>query len=426
MKLKKNLFAANFIQKIFEEISKREGKVPLPKNARISLADCVMSCFAMFSLKWPSLLQFDKKRRDPHVAQNLRSLYHVENAPCDTYMRERLDKVPPDLIRPCFKKIFSVLQRDKALEAYQILEGHHLISVDGTGYFSSHKVHCENCCVKNHRNGKTTYYHQMLGAAMVHPDIKQVIPLCPEPIVGQTNTNKNDCEQGATRRLLAHLRREHPHLKIIVVQDALSDCGPNIKQLEELSMKYIIVRKGDPLRWRSQEAIETCEYTDEDRIIHYCRFRNADPLNSSHPEIKTNVFEERYTTKKGKERVGCWITNIHVNKDNIQSLIRGGRARWKIENETFNTLKNQGYGFEHNYGHGKKNLCTVMSFLMLLAFLIDQAQQLRCKLFQQAKEVRGTFLGLWECMRTYFSDFFWKTWEDFLSTIARVKRIDSS
>ena len=35
------------------------------------------------------------------------------------------------------------------------------------------------------------------------------------------------------------------------------------------------------------------------------------------------------------------------------------RARWKIENETFNTLKNQGYHFEHNYGHGEQHLSVV-------------------------------------------------------------------
>ena len=66
--------------------------------------------------------------------------------------------------------------------------------------------------------------------------------------------------------------------------------------------------------------------------------------------------------------------------------MRGGRARWKIENETFNTLKNQGYHFEHNYGHGKKNLPVVLAMVMLLAFfLVDQAQQRCCPLFQAAR-----------------------------------------
>lgn len=62
--------------------------------------------------------------------------------------------------------------------------------------------------------------------------------------------------------------------------------------------------------------------------------------------------------------------------------MRGGRARWKIENETFNTLKNQGYNLEHNYGLGEKHLGVVFTMLMMLAFLVDQTQQLCCQLFQ--------------------------------------------
>ena len=421
MKLKKNLNGANFIRQIFQEISRQENKTQLPARAKISLTDCAMSCFAMFSLKWPSLLQYDKNRRDFHIANNLRTLFHVKNAPCDTYMRECLDEMPLKMIRPCFKKIFATLQRDRALDGFRFIDGYHLISVDGTGYYSSSKVYCTNCCIKNHRNGTTTYYHNMLGAAMVHPDIKQVIPFCPEPIVGRTNASKNDCEQEATKRLLNHMRREHPHLKILIVQDALYDSGPNVKQLELLSMKYIIVRKGDPLKWGNKELIETSEVTDQDGIVHHFRFRNGDVLNSSHRDIKTNIFEERFITKKGKESIGCWITNIPITKDNVHQLVRGGRTRWKIENETFNTLKNQGYNFKHNYGHGKKNLSTIMNYLMLLAFLVDQAQLLSCGLFKRAREERRTLHLLWESMRTYFGDFQWDSWPQYLSTVAKVK-----
>lgn len=86
-----------------------------------------MSCFAVFSLKWPSLLQFDKQRRQEATLQNLKNLYFIKNAPSDTYMRERLDELDPDTIRPAFKKIFATLQRGKVLESYQFLGGYHLI-----------------------------------------------------------------------------------------------------------------------------------------------------------------------------------------------------------------------------------------------------------------------------------------------------------
>jgi hypothetical protein len=85
--------------------------------------------------------------------------------------------------------------------------------------------------------------------------------------------------------------------------------------------------------------------------------------------------------------------------------MRGGRARWKIENETFNTLKNQGYHFEHNYGHGEQHLSVVFAMLMMLAFLVDQAQQLCCALFQAVWAKLGSKRMLWERLRALFYDY---------------------
>ena len=84
-------------------------------------------------------------------------------------------------------------------------------------------MHCECCCEKHHRNGRIEYYHQMLGAVLVHPEHSEVIPLAPEPIVKGDGATKNDCERNASKRLLSDLRREHPHLKVLVVEDGLAD-----------------------------------------------------------------------------------------------------------------------------------------------------------------------------------------------------------
>ena len=91
--------------------------------------------------------------------------------------------------------------------------------------------------------------------------------------------------------------------------------------------------------------------------------------------------------------------------------MRAGRSRWRIENETFNTLKNQGYNFEHNYGHGYENLCSVMTMLMMLAFLIDQVQQLCCKSYQQARQHVGRFAGLFEFARSLIALFVWESFQ---------------
>ena len=180
------------------------------KDPEIPLVDCLMSGLAVFSLKFPSLLQFDESKNEEIIRHNLKTMYEVQRAPCDTQMRERLDQVPPEEIRGVFKKVFSSLQRGKVLEKYQFIDKHYLLLADGTGFFSSKTVHCENCCVKNHKNGSKTYHHQMLGTVIAHPDRKEVIPLCPEPIANTDGQKKNDCERNASKRLLADIRRGAP------------------------------------------------------------------------------------------------------------------------------------------------------------------------------------------------------------------------
>src|SRR5499426_155633 len=208
----------------------------------IALADALMAAFAMFSLKAPSLLAFDKER----VEGNLHTIYGIQRVPCYTYMREILDPVSPKWLRPIFKSVFRQLQRGKALEAMTFLDGHYLLALDGTEYFSSKTIHCASCLQRIHRNGAVTYAHQLLGAAIIHPDQRAVIPLMPEPIVNCDGTAKNDCERNAAKRFVAKLRQDHPHLKFIITEDSLSSNAPHIATLQAYDLRYILgVKEGD-------------------------------------------------------------------------------------------------------------------------------------------------------------------------------------
>ena len=106
-----------------------------------------------------------------------------------------------------------------------------------------------------------------------------------------------------------------------------------------------------------------------------------------------------------------WVTDIEITEDNVYEIMRGGRSRWNIENCVFNTLKNQGYHLDHNFGHGKKNLSTNFALLMMLAFLIDQVQELSCKLFQAAREKARTKYNLWERVKGALFFFKFDSWE---------------
>jgi len=381
-----------------------------------------MSGIAVFGLKCASLLQFDQHRQDPIIAHNLQTLYGVKQIPCDTQMREIIDGVQTRYLRPAFKVVFSQLQRGKGLEAYAYVNGHYLLSVDGTGFFSSQTLHCEQCCEKKKRNGQITYYHQLLGAAIVHPDKREVIPLAPEPITLQDGQTKNDCERNAAKRLLPDVRREHPHLPLIVVEDALSANAPHIEMLKKLDMRFILgVKPGDHKALFEEvqaRALDHQEFVDESNVTHRFVYTNHIALNQQHPNCLVNFLEYWQITPE-KTLHFTWITDLLLTKDNVFDIQKGGRARWKIENETFNTLKNQGYNLEHNFGHGQQYLANNFAVLMMLTFLIDQVQQICCPLFQQALEKQERKLYLWNSMRAFFRCFYISCWEQFFAALIK-------
>jgi len=422
----KSLYSS--IRDIFGKIKDRSKRA---SSNKIQLVDSLMSGLAVFSLKFPSLLQFEENKSMQKIKQNLFCLFGIKEAPSDTHMRRQLDEVEISDIRPAFKKIFSLLQRGKVLEQYQYLDGHYLLSIDGTGQYSSDKVRCEECCEKHHKNGRIEYYHQMLGACLVSPDNPIVIPLGPEPITKQDGSNKNDCERNAAKRLLENIRREHPHLKMIVLEDGLSSNGPHIRLLKELEMRFILGVKPDDhkflFEWVDAAKCETHEEVDMKGVMHKYRFLNNVPLNDANFDLKVNFLEYWEVHPNGKTKHFSWVSDFLIQKDILYKIMRGGRSRWKIENETFNTLKTQGYCFEHNYGHGNKRLCSVLTMLMLLSFLIDQTLELCCEIYKAARKKERTKYSLWEKMRVLFVYFVWESWEKFLTAISlREIPLDSS
>jgi len=406
MKIRKHLSADGLFQMIKKGF--RKIKDHRPSNIEISLVDTLMSAFAMFSLKDPSLLAFDKRREEP---KNLKKVYGIDRIPSDTQMRTILDEVNPEEIRPLFKRVFQQLQRGKVLEKMRYMGGYYLASLDGTGYFKSEKVHCANCLEKQYKkSGKTIYSHQILGGAIVHPDRREVIPFAPEPIIKQDGTEKNDCERNAAKRFLTKLRQDHPRLPLIILEDALSGNAPHIRELKRHDLRFIIgVKPGDHAHLfdfvaQANEAGETTWFEiEKEGTLHRFCFLNDAPLNQSNSDVRVN-FLEYWEIKPNKTRHFSWITDLIITTTNVFEVMRGGRARWKIENETFNTLKNQGYHFEHNFGHGHQHLSVVFVFLMMLAFAVDQAQQLSCQLFQAAWDKAGSKRALWEKMRGLFHD----------------------
>jgi hypothetical protein len=386
------------------------------RKCPFSLVDALLSACAMFALKDPSLLAFEERRNET----NLRNLFGIAQVSSDTQLREILDPVDPQQLRPAFNDIFRQLQRGKALEPFVFYKGCYLLSLDGTGYFSSSSIHCNSCLEKVHaETGTVTYHHQMLGAVLLHPQQRAVIPLAPEPIEKQDGSTKNDCERNAAKRLLPKIRQEHPHLKLIVVEDGLASNAPHIRELQKWNMHFLLgAQPGDHAFLFDQaitafetDRITTLSETNAEGVRCEISFVNDVPLNEANPDLRVNFLQYGEYGPDRTERHWSWVTDLEISRQNARRLVQGGRARWKIENETFNTLKNQGYHFEHNYGHGKENLSVVFAFLMMLAFLVDQVQQLCCPLFQAVAKKVGSKRALWERLRSHFWHFLFQSIE---------------
>ncbi len=380
---------------------------PRSKNFTYEISNMLNLAFSMFHLKDSSLSSF--REQYSVRAENLKRVYGVEKLPGNIALRESIDEVIPSELQGLFKPQLDLLTKQGVFKERHVLGDFTVISVDGTGHYCSGIKGCPQCMIKNHRNGKTTYYHQLLGAVAVHPNQSTVFPVACEPIVKQDGSTKNDCELNASKRIIPQIRAAMEDKKIIAVFDALYINGPHIKALRKQMMSYIIGSKGQTYvdvqieGLRKNKQLQNLTWQTEDKKCT-ANFANELILNGQHQEILVNYFEYFETDKKTGEQTfySTWITDISITTENIKELVDVARSRWKIENETFNTLKNQGYHLEHNYGHGKKYLATNFAILTFLAFLIDQIAQHLDKDFQDAKAVCKTFKSLWEKIRSVF------------------------
>jgi len=394
------------------------------------LPNVLKGAFAMFSLKCPSLLDF--KSQSLAEESNLRQIYRIEgDIPSDNQMRGILDQFDPAHLRPLFRDFFTLLSKAGLVGQYQDRQKRVIVSVDGVEHFCSTKIHCSSCTTRQHRDGQTSYHHAGLAAVMVHPEQKEVIPLDFEPILNQDGAKKNDCERNAAKRLCTALKARYPDLKIILVEDALYANAPHIRQITEDGWDYVLNVKPDSHKSlekqfagrRERGQVKELRLKDDQGAQHYFAWTTELSLSDSAIDVNVNYLLYEQTTLKGETTRWSWITNLPLAARSVEKVMRIGRSRWKIENETFNTLKNQGYHFEHNYGHGVKSLATVLALLMFLAFTVDQIQQRYCRLFRLLWKGLGTKTKLWASIRNLFNVIMFNSMEALYRRLASNYRL---
>lgn len=389
------------------------------------LHDCCLNALAMMFFQDPSMNSFQERLQDIKQANNLKTIFNVSSIPKSTQLRTVVDDILSTKIEQLFSDLLRPLQRGKQLERFEFLDGMYLIPLDGTQYFSSKKLFCDCCLKKNHSNGETTYHHQVLAATIVCPGVKQVIPLAPEPIQNSDGNTKQDCEINAGKRIIHKIRVAHPKLKIIIGGDGLYSNQPFIDVLKHYAMSFILVAKPTDhiilYQWFSEfkqmGETQQLEFKDHKGRRHFYEWVNDIPLNGTKDADNVNYFE--YSIFKGAKRTyhNSWVTDISISRDNIIELVKGGRARWKIENEAFNTLKNQGYHLEHNFGHGENFLSYNLLLFNFLAFFMHQILELSDLFYQECRNKFTSRKEFWNQLRCTIRILIFPSFESLLKFI---------
>jgi hypothetical protein len=364
------------------------------KNTQYEISDAALSAFAVFFLQNPSFLAQQIALQKSKGKNNLQTLFGSYANPSDNQIRNLLDAVSPDELHDVFTYIFNNLYDFGYFKAFTVLDNSLLIALDGVEYFSSEKIHCDCCSTQTLANGKTRYSHKMLAPVIVSPKQSQVIPLAPEFVRPQDGHDKQDCELTAARRWLQREGHSLAAHNITILGDDLFSHQPHCEAIKAQNMHFILVCKEDSHttlydwladfeRENQLQTVSKTRWNGKHRIVDQYRLMNQLPLRDSDDAMRVNWCELKSVRDDGKVLYfNTFVTDYTLSAANVVEIIAAGRSRWKIENENNNTLKTKGYYFEHNFGHGKKNLSSVLASLILLAFLFHTVLEHIDKFYQ--------------------------------------------
>ena len=399
-------------------------------NVSYPMGDIGMAGFSVFFMQSPSFLAHQRRFEEGYGRSNCETLFGLSKIPSDNHIRDMLDPASPALLHPVFGDAVAQLERAPGgLDAFRRLGGHTLVALDGTEYHCSNKIHCRHCSTRLRGKGETEYYHALLAATLVAPGHDKVIPLQPEFIIPQDGAEKQDCENRAAKRWLATHARAYAALDPVYLGDDLFSRQPLCQAVLDVGGHFIFVCKPSShptieeyLTGIELPSVEETVKRGKQRFTHRYRWLCALPLRDGKDALKVNWFEIEIINPAGKTTYrNSFVTDLPVGPDNVAELSACGRARWKIENETFNVLKNNGYNLEHSFGHGKQNLAAILVTLNLLAFAIHTVSDIADELWRAAREKLGpryNFFGRLAAITAYL---IFPSWDDLLLTLAFAK-----
>jgi hypothetical protein len=360
---------------------------------------------------------------------NATSLFGVERIPSTQQICNLLDPVDPAHLAPLSLAIVAALHRAGALESHRALGGGFLIALDGTQYFSSATLHCPNCSTRTRADGSVRYAHTAVTPVLLAPARETVFALPPAFVVPQDGHAKQDCELAASTRWLTCWARSIAAWGVTFLGDDLYCHQPFCEQVRAHGCHFLFVCLpqshptlyewvGDFERAGALPTHTVTRWTGKQRLTDTYRYLNDLPLRDGDDALLVSWCELVTTDAAGRVLYrNAWASSHRITAKTVVAIVAAGRARWKIENENNNTLKTQGYRFEHNYGHGKQHLSAVLASLILLAYLVHTVLDLldeRYRAVRARLPSRRTFFEHLRALAQYFPFDTWEQLFDFM------------
>ncbi len=304
------------------------------RDGDYTMADIGLSAFSIFFMGSPSFLAHQRALAEGHGQSNCETLFGMSAIPSDNYVRLMLDGAAPAAFDGLF---FKAIEAAGPLTPFQCLNGRVLIALDGTEHFCSRRIKCRQCSTRRRSDGGTEYFHTFLGASLVAPGHKQVLPLPPEFIVPRDGAEKQDCERNAAKRWLARHSAAVGHLRPVYLGDDLFACQPIVAAIQDAGGNFILTCK--PASHQTiteylhgaelQEHRQTiCKRGKRTTIVY--RWLTAVPLRATEDAIAVNWFSIEIFNDKGKRTYhNSFVTDLAVSADTVAELAACGRARWK-------------------------------------------------------------------------------------------------
>jgi len=395
-------------------------------NLQYSMQDIGMAAFSVFFTQSPSFLAHQQSMVDRKGLSNAKTVFGMGKIPTDNHIRSVLDPVSPEHLTPVFDQLNQALLGRDELKDFVGINETRLIALDGTWYFSSDNIHCDECSSIEHANGTITHYHSAVTPVVVAPGHKVAIPLPPEFIRPQDGKKKQDCEINASKRWIEQ-HKDKPYCKnSTILGDDLYSKTPFCKQLLDSGFHFLFVCKPDShkgltdwingLKFGKDLAEKVVHrWTGKIRETWTYRFANHVPLTDMDEPLMVNWCELTITNEKGQVLYrNAFVTDHSITDENVEMVVESGRARWKIENENNNTLKTKGYHLEHNFGHGKQNLSSLLAAMNILAFLFHTFLEFSDGKYKDLRRKLGARKRFFEHIRALTCYICFRNWDRML------------